>query len=1045
MGMPTVVVIGGGATGTGILRDLAMRGIRAVLLEQGDLASGTSSRFHGLLHSGARYAVGDPDAARECIAENAVLRRIGGFCVEDTEGWFVRTPEDDPAFEHIWLNACARCGIAVTPVSLGEARRREPNLTRGAGAVYRVPDAAVDGFRLVWHNAMSARRHGAAVRTYTRVTGIDTAGGRVRGVWAQGTRGGDREYIPCDYCINATGSWAGEAAKLAGIKVNVAPDRGTLLAFNHRFTDRVVNRLRKASDGDIFVPHGSITIFGTTSVPTDRPDDTTPTAADVQYLLSAGEALFPKLREYRMLRAFAGTRPLYSPGASAGRGATRNFVILDHGDEGLPGLLTVTGGKFTSFRLMAEKVCDHAAAALGISMPCRTAVEPIISAPDPALVRRAGAFFPPGGLEQAVSRLGDDLEQAVGLAEKDPWKKLLLCECELVTMAEFETVAQEPTSRSLGDIRRRTRLGMGTCQGSFCSLRATGALVEGGLLSQTPPQDLFRQFLEERWHGIRPLLWGNQLREIELERGIYGATLNIDGECGVGVGEAGVRERGSASCSARGPSPLAPVIRNSVESANSPSTGFPENTAPAGSTGIASPPPHCGARRTQPPATAAPAGGASPVFAPDRHYDAIVVGAGFSGLIAAATAAGRGKRTLLVSRGAGALTIGGGTVDLLGYTQNGIVGGDPFAAMASLPPEHPYRLLGPDAVRESLRFLAGMAAARGLPLLQTGSEQGGNAWLPTAAGTMKPSWLTGPGMDPVVLAEAKRILVAGVMGMKDFSPQMAAAGLAACPQFAGKILRHATLPSPLAGAAPMSPAGGTSPRDGSALDLARFMDTPKGVAWLRDALQAAAGNADTVLLPSILGTKPRSGILAELEERTGLRFVELFCPPPSVTGLRMHAMLMETLRDLPVSFVENVTVTRALTSRGRCSALAAGSPGRERVYHADAFIIATGGLFSEGVLTRPGEAREAVFGLPLPVPAGQDAWSCPKFFDRQPHPFARMGVAVNAALNPVGPDGCALFDNVHFVGRSLAGYDFATEKSGSGVALATGHFAGMRV
>lgn len=91
----TVVVIGGGATGTGILRDLAMRGIKAVLLEQRDLAYGTSSRFHGLLHSGGRYAVKDPESARECIEENRILRRIGRYCVEETEGFFVRLPEDD--------------------------------------------------------------------------------------------------------------------------------------------------------------------------------------------------------------------------------------------------------------------------------------------------------------------------------------------------------------------------------------------------------------------------------------------------------------------------------------------------------------------------------------------------------------------------------------------------------------------------------------------------------------------------------------------------------------------------------------------------------------------------------------------------------------------------------------------------------------------------------------------------------------------------------------------------------------------------------------
>ena len=111
-----VIVIGGGATGAGTLRDLAMRGVKALLLEQRDLVHGTSSRFHGLLHSGARYAVKDADAGRECIEENRILRRIGTRCVEETEGFFVRSREDGPDFEKL--------GIVVS-----EARRLEALLS----------------------------------------------------------------------------------------------------------------------------------------------------------------------------------------------------------------------------------------------------------------------------------------------------------------------------------------------------------------------------------------------------------------------------------------------------------------------------------------------------------------------------------------------------------------------------------------------------------------------------------------------------------------------------------------------------------------------------------------------------------------------------------------------------------------------------------------------------------------------------------------------------------------------------------------------------
>ena len=125
-----VIVIGGGATGAGTLRDLAMRGVKALLLEQRDLVHGTSSRFHGLLHSGARYAVKDADAGRECIEENRILRRIGTRCVEETEGFFVRSREDGPERRRICLEA---------PAAYATERRRacsayRPESTRGACA-----------------------------------------------------------------------------------------------------------------------------------------------------------------------------------------------------------------------------------------------------------------------------------------------------------------------------------------------------------------------------------------------------------------------------------------------------------------------------------------------------------------------------------------------------------------------------------------------------------------------------------------------------------------------------------------------------------------------------------------------------------------------------------------------------------------------------------------------------------------------------------------------------------------------------------------------
>jgi glycerol-3-phosphate dehydrogenase len=116
-----VVVIGGGVAGCGVLRDLAMRGLDAMLVERGGLAEGTSRNFHGLFHSGGRYAVEDPAAAKQCIQENRILQEIAPHAIEATGGFFVVLNNEDEAFLPRFLNACEACGIPIKTLSGAEA------------------------------------------------------------------------------------------------------------------------------------------------------------------------------------------------------------------------------------------------------------------------------------------------------------------------------------------------------------------------------------------------------------------------------------------------------------------------------------------------------------------------------------------------------------------------------------------------------------------------------------------------------------------------------------------------------------------------------------------------------------------------------------------------------------------------------------------------------------------------------------------------------------------------------------------------------------
>lgn len=528
-----VIIIGGGATGAGILRDLSMRGIKAILIERGDLGCGTSSRFHGLLHSGGRYAVKDRNAAIECIKENEILRKIGKHCVEPISSIFIRTPQDDESYEGIWLDACKNAGISAKPLALNKLFEIEPNVSTKVQSAYVCPGAAIDSFRMLWQIFDSAKNYGGRVLTYSEVIGIDVENGRVKGVQVYDKTTKESYKIACNFLISATGPWTAKVAKLCGIDINVKPSKGTLIAFNHRICTNVIHRLHKPSDADIFVPHGSVTILGTTSIDSD-PDDNTTSQEEVEAMMQIGRATFENLDKYRILRVFAGCRPLYVPPGvdSSGRNASRDFAAIDHEViDGVKGFMSVCGGKFTTFRLMAQKVSDIVCQKLGVNVACSTHEVPLVEDATHELLKRGSNVFPSYGAKLCHSRQGNDrFLKIIAKIEHDNTMSEVICECENVTRAEIEVIANECTSHSISDVRRRTRMGMGTCQGTFCTYRAVGTVKTLNKDWTEDTSKLFRDFLEARWKGIRPVLWGNQLRDVELTRGIYEVSLNINHE-----------------------------------------------------------------------------------------------------------------------------------------------------------------------------------------------------------------------------------------------------------------------------------------------------------------------------------------------------------------------------------------------------------------------------------------------------------------------------------------------------------------------------------
>jgi glycerol-3-phosphate dehydrogenase len=402
MSRTTVAVVGGGVTGAGVARDLAMRGVDVALFERGPLTSGATGHMHGLLHSGARYAVPDPESARECIAENRRLRSIAPHCLTDTGGLFVQVPGDDRRYFERKLAACRACDVPAAPLSGTSAREREPELAGDVERAIAVPDATVDPFRLCVATALDAERRGARVETHAAVTDLHVEGDRIAGLTVRHdaspeatTRGGTTERVDADHVVNAAGAWAGRVAGLAGVDLALDNSKGAMAVVDDPAVDTVVNWCRPKGEADIVVPREATAVLGTTDEPVSDPDDYATDPGEAAVLFEDLQRLLPAVGTAATVHTFWGVRPLYAPDSGADSTAlSRTFSVLDHGErDGLDGLTTVVGGKLTTHRLMAEAAADRVCDALGVAADCRTAAEPLPGGADGTDLADATARF----------------------------------------------------------------------------------------------------------------------------------------------------------------------------------------------------------------------------------------------------------------------------------------------------------------------------------------------------------------------------------------------------------------------------------------------------------------------------------------------------------------------------------------------------------------------------------------------------------------------------------------------------------------------------
>jgi glycerol-3-phosphate dehydrogenase len=370
-----ILIIGGGGTGGALAHDLALRGYDVTLVEKGSLLSGTSGRHHGLLHSGARYVLHDVDTARECYAENQILRWLAPQAIEPNDGLFVALTDEDMDYKGQLVQGCEEAGIPTRVLDASRALMLEPALHPSLKGAVQVPDASMDAWRLPLHFFATARANGASIFPFNQVEELIQNNGQVTGARVKDLRRGQTRTLSADMVVNAAGPWSGKVAAFAGLEVPVRPSPGVMVSISGRLCNMVINRMHPAGEADILVPQRNLTIIGTTAWLADDPDQVRLPAGQVNKLVTMGARMMPALAKASVHAVWSATRPLLRGSDTDDPiSISRGFACIDHQEkDGVEGFISLVGGKATTLRAMAEEAADLICRKSGRSIACTTA------------------------------------------------------------------------------------------------------------------------------------------------------------------------------------------------------------------------------------------------------------------------------------------------------------------------------------------------------------------------------------------------------------------------------------------------------------------------------------------------------------------------------------------------------------------------------------------------------------------------------------------------------------------------------------------------
>ncbi|WP_438017066.1 glycerol-3-phosphate dehydrogenase/oxidase [Sorangium sp. So ce315] len=505
-----VVVIGGGVNGVGVARDASQRGLKVALFERNDLAFGASGNSSGMIHGGLRYLTSDPHVTENSCRDSGHIQAIAPHLLfripflvpfENARHARVLYTLADGFFEAYDKYQPLKRGKPHARLSPDELRALEPGLHGDLVGGFSFDEWGIDGARLCVANAVDAIERGAKVYVGHTVERIERREdtGEVVAVRYRDRKTGEGGRLRTGAVVNATGAWSPITASLAGLPAassRVRPGKGVHVVFDRRLTNYAI--MARTIDGrQIFVePWENMSVVGTTDDDFYGDlDQVRATSEEVRYLVQGIARVFPQIHEARAIGTFAGVRPtLYAYGPTEDA-LSRDHQVIDHAAHGAPGLYSMIGGKLASFRLFAQEMTDVLARRFDLGARCATHVTALPGgdrAVDAlALARRVE--IDAVAARRLVYRHGSRALRIEERVRERPREAATVCPCEPVIEAEVRYVLRHELARSVADVSRRTRLGLGACGGMRCAARC-GQIVAQEL--SLPPRDGMRQAVE---------------------------------------------------------------------------------------------------------------------------------------------------------------------------------------------------------------------------------------------------------------------------------------------------------------------------------------------------------------------------------------------------------------------------------------------------------------------------------------------------------------------------------------------------------------------